>query len=137
MANNEQESGGDVVERVSRRVESSVAKLTDGCDAHAVFGPSHKVGDRTVLTAAVVQKAGGFGFGAGAGEGPEDATESGPPGGSGGGGGGGGNSEARPIAVIDISPEGVSVKPVLDVTKIGLAALSAFLAVWRLSRKKH
>jgi len=32
---------------------------------------------------------------------------------------------SRPVAVIIAAPEGVRVEPVVDVTKIGLAALTA------------
>jgi hypothetical protein len=32
----------------------------------------------------------------------------------------------RPVAAIVIGPDGVEVKPVLDVTKISLTALAAF-----------
>ena len=63
--------------------------------------------------------------------------------GGGGGGGGGGFSVGRPIAVVSISAEGVQVKPVVDVTKLGIAALTAFGAMalmWsrmnRLSRRR-
>jgi uncharacterized spore protein YtfJ len=45
--------------------------------------------------------------------------------GGGGGGGGGGRVFSRPVAVVVASPEGVRVEPVLDVTKIALAALTA------------
>jgi uncharacterized spore protein YtfJ len=46
-------------------------------------------------------------------------------GGEGTGGGGGGRSFARPVAVIIASPDGVRVEPVVDVTKIALAAFTA------------
>ena len=60
----------------------------------------------------------GFGAGYGAG-GPDDAN------GVGGGGGGGGKALARPVAVVIADEEGVRVKPVVDPTKIALAALTA------------
>jgi uncharacterized spore protein YtfJ len=41
--------------------------------------------------------------------------------GFGGGGAGGGVSMGRPVATINIGPNGVQVQPVVDVTKIGLA----------------
>jgi len=46
-------------------------------------------------------------------------------GGPGGGGGGGGHAVGRPVAVVTIEPEGVTVQPVLDRTKIVLTALTA------------
>ena len=40
----------------------------------------------------------------------------------------------RPVAVIAIGPDGVTVKPVVDVTKIGLAALTTVAALLGLVR---
>jgi len=55
--------------------------------------------------------------------------------GGGGGGGGGGKTLARSVAVIVSSPEGVEIRPVIDVTKIALAALTAAGFVWAAMRK--
>lgn len=46
--------------------------------------------------------------------------------------GAGGSSRGRPIAAIVISPEGVRVEPILDLTKIVLASLTtgAFMLLW-------
>lgn len=115
------EPSGAPLETAGDRAEAMIARLTEGCDSSAIFGKAEKIGDRTYITASTVQKMGGFGFGGGTGRN-----------GIGGGGGGGGNSEGRPVAIIEISPGGVQVKPVLDFTKIGLAAIAAILAVWKL-----
>ena len=66
--------------------------------------------------------------------GPSSATADGgdlavlpPPGpdtGTGVGGGGGGRTLARPVAIIIMDAEGVRVEPVVDPTKIALAALT-------------
>ena len=40
--------------------------------------------------------------------------------------GGGGRTFSRPVAVVIVGPEGVRVEPVMDVTKVALAALTAF-----------
>ena len=47
----------------------------------------------------------------------------------GGGGGGGGTSRSRPVAVIEIGPEGVHVRSVVDWTAIALAAVTAWGAM--------
>jgi uncharacterized spore protein YtfJ len=60
----------------------------------------------------------GFGMGVGSGGSDEQTGE-------GGGGGGGGFSLSRPVAVIVSGPDGVRVEPVIDATKIALAALTA------------
>jgi hypothetical protein len=53
----------------------------------------------------------------------------------------GGGSMGRPVAVITIGPEGVTVKPVVDATKIALAAVTAWAAVAaaaiRLTKRGH
>jgi uncharacterized spore protein YtfJ len=42
------------------------------------------------------------------------------------GGGGGGGAFSRPVAVIVIDEDGVRVEPVVDATKVALAAITAF-----------
>jgi uncharacterized spore protein YtfJ len=52
--------------------------------------------------------------------------------------GGGGGSSGRPVAVIVIGPDGVTIKPIFDATKLALAAITttgAMLAVLRRVRK--
>ena len=48
------------------------------------------------------------------------------------GGGAGGGAYSRPIAVIVMTPEGVRVKPILDLNKVVLSALmtGAFMLPW-------
>ena len=62
-----------------------------------------------------------MGFGVGTGSGQDEKLQ----GGSGSGGGGGGWNFSRPVAVVVASADGVHVQPVIDVTKIALAALTA------------
>lgn len=91
-------------------------------NVEAVYGPSIRQGETIVIPAAEVLSIAGFGLGAGSGSrgdaGPEET-------GSGGGGGGGGRVFARPVAAIVIAPEGVRIEPVVDVTKIAVAAFTA------------
>ncbi len=105
----------------------------------AAFGEPLTVGERTVITAAEVSSGLGYGYGLGAGTAPGTAeAQDGPSSGYGGGGGGGGFSMARPVAVISIGPEGVRVEPVVDVTKLGLAALTmlgSMAVTWRKMRR--
>ena len=127
--NEDQDTVKAVIDQVGGRIETSLAQITDMSTGGSVFGPPEHVGDRVVITASTFSRAGGFGFGGGGGS-PEAGAEFG----AGGGGGGGGTSEGRPVAIIDIGPEGVSIKPVFDFTKLGLAALGGALAVWRAGR---
>lgn len=110
---------------IGERVESALARLMDGVGAEDVFGEPHQVGERVILTASVIERTGGFGFGGGFGFENGEGEESR---GGGGGGGGGGTVVGRPIAVIDVGPEGVTVKPVLDATKIGITIVTSVLA---------
>jgi uncharacterized spore protein YtfJ len=61
--------------------------------------------------------------------------------GKGNGGGGGGRILSRPVAVVIASPEGVRVEPVVDITKVALAGLTAlgFMIgmMFRMSRRRH
>ena len=84
-----------------------------------VYGAPIEKGDTLVVPAAEVVSAMGFGVGSGYGSGPEDEGQ-----GGGSGGGGGGRVFSRPVAVVIASPEGVRVEPVVDITKVALAALT-------------
>lgn len=121
---------GPLVDRVGAQTRDGLDRVFGDLAADKVFG-MEQVGDRIVITAAAIERAGGFGFGAGAGSDADrpDAT------GGGGGGGGGGTGQARPVAIIEVTADGVSVRPVLDYTKIGITALISFLAAWKLIRR--
>lgn len=116
------------LDRVSRIME----RLLDTADVSRVYGEPILHGDVMILPAAEVLAIAGFGMGSGGGiavhqEGQKSR-------GSGGGGGGGGKTLARTVAVIVARPEGVEVRPVIDFTKIALAALTAagfVAAAWR------
>ena len=78
-------------------IERSLGRVAGEVHASDVFGVTHESGDRVVITAAALERAGGFGFGSGGGgEGAEA--------GSGGGGGGGGSAAGRAVAAIEIAP---------------------------------
>lgn len=94
----------------------------------AVYGEPVASGEYTVITASEILVAAGSGYGVGGGTGAETLEEETAVEGEedegtgfGGGGAGGGVSMGRPVATINIGPNGVQVQPVVDVTKIGLA----------------
>jgi uncharacterized spore protein YtfJ len=101
---------------IAERVADGLARIVD-VSARRVYDDPVQVGDRIIIPAATVESAGGFGNGF-----DTDGN---------GGGSGGGYGNGRPVAVIEAGPDGVHVRPVLDLTKIGLTALAAALAVWR------
>jgi uncharacterized spore protein YtfJ len=128
----------DRIGKESQLRADTLERLLSAADSAKVFGPAVVSGDSTVITAAEVAAGGGFGSGMGFGlpagrKGmPEmvktDNPEGVPPG-AGGGGGGGGGSMGRPVAVITVRPDGIKVKPVLDLTKISLTAMAAVVSL--------
>ncbi len=89
-------------------------------------------GSYTVITASEIAAGGGFGSGFGSMATPlkhqEETSQpqAEPTNSTGGGMGGGGGSSGRPVAIIIIGPDGVTVKPVVDVTKIALAGVTVW-----------
>ena len=102
-------------EQVSRALERA------GSGEGAV-GPATVVGDRTVIP--LIETFASGGFGGGSGVGIDGGSE-----GGGGGGGGGGLGRSRTIAVADVGPEGVKIRPVIDITGLALPAVTAIAAL--------
>lgn len=107
--------------------EKMAERIYSAAQPGVVYSEPVVAGSFTVVTASEVTAGGGFGFGQG--RGPAETTQEASQAPSGGGGGGGGGSMGRPVAVITIGPDGVAVRPVVDVTKIVLAAVTAWGAV--------
>lgn len=99
-------------------VQQTLEQLIESAEVGQVYGRPVKHGDVTIIPAAEVLALAGLGVGSGGGTGAEGE-------GYGDGGGGGGRTLSRPVAVIISSPDGVRVEPILDPTKIMLAALTA------------
>ena len=134
----------DMMESVRKESEARsqmLQRLLAGADSSAVFGSPVSSGGFTVIPVAEVASGGGFGSGLGFGlprmRGERTAGRMGDAESSGGqgtgvfdatvqGGGGGGGSLGRPVAVIVLKPDGVDIKPVIDVTKLAITALGAF-----------
>jgi len=123
-------------------IQDTFEDFFDAANVNSVYGPPVKDGDTVIVPAAEVFAVVGFGVGSGYGTSSNREGEegSGVDEGGGGGGGGGGRVLSRPAAVIISSPEGVRVEPVIDLTKIALAALTAagFMAsmLMRMKRPK-
>lgn len=110
------------------------SKLFEIAEPNAIYSEPVEAGDHTVIMASEVYTAMGLGFGSGgavgADAGDDAAKESDDEAqdnmtGMGGGGGGGGFSMRRPVAAIVIGPGGVTVQPIFDLTKVGLALITA------------
>lgn len=105
-------------------VEQVLSQLVSNASVNSVFGQPVERDGATIIPCSEIM----VGFGMGSGTGPVD--ERGNPMGIGGGGGGG--SQGRPIAVVVMTKDGVRVEPVLDLTKVVLAAFTtgAFMLFW-------
>lgn len=118
-------------ERAMDVVQETLGEFLQAGSVNAVYGEPIKEGETVIIPCAEVLSIVGFGIGSGYGKGrpagmkdePADEEIEGEGGGA--GGGGGGRILSRPAAVVIVSPEGVRVEPVIDLTKIGLAALTA------------
>lgn len=108
------------------------ADLRDRANVNAVFGEPVTTEGRTVIPVARVMY--GFGMGVGhataaekdAGEAAVDIEEGEE--GAGSGGGGGGGVMAHPLAIVEVTPQGARVKPIVDEQRLALAG--GLLAGW-------
>jgi uncharacterized spore protein YtfJ len=100
--------------------------MRDTIDADATFGEPVVVNDRTVVP--VTELAYRFEVDAGLGSGVREGTV----GEAGDGPGGGGAIITRPLAVIEMTPEGARVKPIVDEQRVfwGISLLAGWIAFW-------
>jgi uncharacterized spore protein YtfJ len=118
--------------------QDTMEEFLAAADVRVVYGEPIQHEDTMIIPTAEVLCGLGFGVGSGSGTSPDNPEK--PAQGEGSGGGGGGRILSRPVAVIVASPEGVRVEPVVDITKIALAALTAmgFMVgmMFRMSRRR-
>jgi uncharacterized spore protein YtfJ len=136
----------DVLSYAGKRDETLsrvMERIYSAAQPGAVYGEPVVSGNYTIITASEVTAGGGFGSGLGFGptDGPavkqpgEERPQSQQTSSGGGGIGAGGGSNGRPVAIIIIGPDGVTVQPVLDMTKIALASITAVGAMLVVFRK--
>jgi len=104
----------------SETARTHAEKIFSATQPGAVFAQPVTSGEQTIITASEVMAAGGYGYGHGTG--PDQQ-------GSGAGGGGGGFSSGRPVAAIVVSPSGVKIEPIVDVTKLAIAGVTVWGAM--------
>ena len=95
-------------------------KMQDAASVKRVFGEPTVSGDKTIIPVATVSYMFGFGYGIG----PEQEKDGQPQVTTGEGLGGGGMGQARPVAVLEVTPEGTQVKSIADGTRIALAGIA-------------
>jgi uncharacterized spore protein YtfJ len=113
------------IKDVGTNAVAALSTLLGDASPGTVFSEPVTLGNDLVITAAAWERGGGFGFGGGS-----DNEQ-----GSGIGSGGGGGAQGRPVAVIRVGPNGIDVRPVIDVTKVGITLFLAFLGVWKALRR--
>lgn len=115
------------------KVFAVVDQLRNTMSVHAAFGEPQQVEGKVLIPVARVSMAMGLGFGQGIS--PQDEKEPAQEGDSGSGGGGGGGGGVRPLAVIQVTPEETTIKPIMDKGKIALAGLAtiAWVVFWLLT----
>jgi uncharacterized spore protein YtfJ len=108
------------------KANEMIGRLFEIAQPEKAFGNSITQGEYTVVTASEVSVSMGLGYGGGGGGGTDQEKEDTDSSlGFGVGGGGGGVAISRPIAAIEIGPRGIVVEPIIDVTKISLAFITA------------
>ena len=121
-------SESDLTSDAASRAADGFAAFAD-FGAKTVFGAPVEAGGRTVIPCAAFDAGGGFGFGGGGGDDGQGNV------GRGSGFGFGGRTQGHPVAIIEITDDGVRVRPVFDWTRLGLVAVTTALAVWLKSRR--
>jgi len=120
--------------------QDTMEEFLAAADVRVVYGEPIQHDDTIIIPTAEVLCGLGFGVGSGRGSDTEEDSNK-PASGSASGGGGGGRILSRPVAVVVASPEGVRVEPVVDITKIALAGLTAlgFMVgmMFRMSNRHH
>jgi len=102
-------------------IQRTMDQFLDAAKVEAVYGQPLQQGDMVIIPSAEVFSVMGFGLGSGVNTDQDQVGKD-----EGVGGGGGGRVFSRPVAVIIASPEGVRIEPVVDLTKVILAALTTF-----------
>lgn len=114
---------------VPQQIGQLLARLT-ATNLGAVFGTPIERGGTTIIPCLEVISGMGLGGGFGFGRAPQTRSaaesSSGAEFARGEGGGGGGGVRGRPIAVLVVTADKVSVMPVIDVTRIVIAGLASF-----------
>lgn len=141
------EEAVSLMDKAREQAATMLEKIFAAAQPGAVYGQPVGAEGHTVITTAEVTSGGGFGMGMGLGPPSRPGSRAAPTaeaaqledrqtGGAGGLGGGGG-AMGRPVAVIAIGPDGVTVKPVVDVTKVALAGLTAWASMLGLLRARR
>jgi len=109
------------VEQAINKFFAAFERADQGASVNAVYGEPIEYEAKIILPIATITHGFGLGGGVGSNTNPEDRAN------EGGGGGGGGYVGAQPVALAEISADGVKVTPIIDENR-ALAAGLAFAA---------
>jgi uncharacterized spore protein YtfJ len=130
-----------LTEKREEQIASVLEKIYSAARPGAVYSEPMTIGHCTVIMASEIAVGGGIGSGSGfksptppLKEQGEAAQPQAQPRNYAGGIGGGGGSSGRPVAIIIIGPDGVTIKPIVDITKMVLALVTVLGAVVMLLR---
>lgn len=101
-------------------VQETLDTFLATADVDTVYGEPYEKDGNVIIPAAEIVA--GFGLGVGSGLQETDGIDKT---GKSSGGGTGGHIFSRPVAVIISSSEGVRIEPIIDITKIAIASLTA------------
>jgi uncharacterized spore protein YtfJ len=128
------EDKGEFANVTVDNLQQTMDKFLETANVNAVFSRPVRHENTTIINCSEVVAVLGFGVGEGGG-GDKEST------GHGSGGGGGGRIFARPVAAIIATPDGVTIQPIMDPTKIGIAMLTTlgfmFAMMGRMRRGRH
>ncbi len=93
-------------------------KMQESAGAKTVFGEPIHADGRTIIPVGAVRYM--YGFGMGQGSDKEQKAS--------GGGGGGGGVTVSPVAVLEVTSQGMEFKPIVDATRLALAGMA--VAAW-------
>ena len=103
----------------AQAVIGRISDLQEKAGIKTVFGEPITVEGHTIIPVAKIR----YGFGLGMGHGSRPGQDA-----SGEGAGGGGGMTARPVALVEITADGVKVKPIPDVTRLAMMGMA--LVAW-------
>ncbi|MBF6600149.1 MAG: hypothetical protein IVW36_06540 [Dehalococcoidia bacterium] len=115
----------------AEELAQSISELPERVGAGACFGNAVERDGHTLIPVARVSFGYGMGFGRGSG-GDSHGDGFGQHGdsGEGEGGGGGGAGSSTPVAIIDVTPDDVVIKPIMDPMRVTLSAFMLCAWVW-------
>lgn len=111
----------------SEEIVDAMTRISEKASVREVVGEPTVAGGRTVIPLARISHTYGFGYGRGPQQPGANGEHEAP-----GGGGGGGRAATRPVAIVEVTPQGTRVTPVIDVTRTTIAgiALAAWCVFW-------